>query len=168
MAADLLEKQMLEGAARVGHVERATDHTSIHLGFRLNPTLESNDVLLVPGSPGPRLHRPALVDFLPAFQRDVPALLACRPIHLRQNIVLDLPDQRSLIEVPPDMLVKSTLGQFRSEYRLEGRRLTIERLIELDPPSAFCERELTLDLSPVLRAAGRDLSRMLHIRRIED
>lgn len=166
--AELLSRQMLDGVIRLGHVDRQAEQVGVHLGFRLEPAIEAGDVLLVPGSSGPRLHRLPLADFLPGLRRDVPEAIACKPLHLRQRIVLHLPDRRALLELPQDVLVKVARGHYQSAYRQEGRRLMIDRLLELDLPSSLCGRELVLDLAPVLRAAGRDMDRLLQIRRLDD
>lgn len=161
---ELLRRQGLVGTAWLGASEQDDASLSQHLEFRLENPLDGTAPLPVHAGGGPRLFRAPLAKLLPALQAGSDLPLVCQPIRLEQDIVMHMPDQRSLLEVPPDLHVKASHARYQAIYRLEPTHLHIRRQLELDPPGALCSAELIREMAPVLRAAGHDLDRPLNLR----
>ncbi|MCA3598429.1 MAG: hypothetical protein IOC64_09980 [Methylobacterium sp.] len=161
---ELLRRQGLVGTARLGASEQDDPSLSQHLEFRLENPLDGTAPLPVHAGGGPRLFRAPLAKLLPALQAGSDLPLACQPMRLEQDIVMHMPDQRSLLDVPPDLQVEASHARYQAIYRLEPTHLRIRRQLELDPPGALCSAEMIREMAPVLRAAGHDLDRPLNLR----
>lgn len=163
---DLLRRQGLRGMARLGPREAATEHLSQHLEFELETMTPESGPIPIRAGVGPRLFRPPLLNLLPSLQAGAARPVSCVPQRLEQAIVLHLPDGRSLLDIPPDLDVRTPHARYRARYRLEQTHLHISRHLDIDPPGPLCAAELIREMAPALRAAGQDLDRPLNLRRL--
>jgi len=161
---ELLRRQGLVGTARLGPSEQDDNSLSQHLEFRLENRMRGSVRMPIHASGGPRLYRAPLSHLLPALQAGSEVAVTCQPMRLEQDIVMHLPDRRSLLDVPPDLHVEAAHSRYLAIYRLESTHLYIRRLLELDPPGATCPAGLIREMAPVLRAAGLDFDRPLNLR----
>lgn len=161
---NLLQRQSLDGEARLGPTEQRGDAIGQHLSFRLLPQTGGDTVIRVPTIPGPRLFRLPFADLVPALKdQDVP-FVSCLATTIEHQIVLHLPDKRMLVEQPRDMTVAVPTGSYHVRYTVEPTRVIVRRRLEFEPRQAFCSREQVLEMAPLIRAASRDLARQLHLR----
>ncbi|CAN1563600.1 hypothetical protein MCEMSEM23_02801 [Rhabdaerophilaceae bacterium] len=164
MQASLLERQGLDGLIRIGAVEKRGEEIHAHLGFRLVPTGGGDNVHRISLVPGPAIHRPPLLGLILALQDTSIKRVPCRAIEIEQAFIMHLPDRRALVEMPKSVLVEHEQGRYSAQYRLEDSRLHVSRKLMLDPKTTTCSREQLLNLAPVIRAAGRDFARKIHLR----
>jgi hypothetical protein len=161
----MLQRQGFEGRMRLG--AREEDETALrqHLSFQYAAKVESAGEVPIGVSAGPRLYRAPLLDLLNVLRSQSELPISCHPLRLEQQIVIHLPDGRTLLDIPADIAAGDKTAAYEARYRLDGNHLHIDRRLEFDPPGPLCSKEFIREMAPVLRSIGRDINRALNLRR---
>jgi len=79
----------------------------------------------------------------------------------REEIVLKLPEGRTVSRLPPDVSQSHALGEYTASYRRAGQTVTVTREVVMRPPGSVCKPETAKALEEVLAAADADFRKVI-------
>lgn len=166
----LLRRQNMTGEAKLSKAE--TNHHAdpfvADMSFRIHGETGRDKAVRVPISAGPRLIRPPQVDLVTALREERTQPFPCLPQSFEQDIVLHLPPTDMPYATPPNVAVRVAHASYEANYTLKGNVLNARRRFVLNVPGFVCTLETARDLAPAVKAAGRDMRRMLDVRGGDD